>query len=744
MNRIRILAVLAALLCLVATFAVGLSQTTVNQKTMPIAGKSAWRQALGGAATKKAAAIRPLPAERTPVTTAFHKMLNYASDCTVYVDRPVQALFDWMVGDEIYYAYQDLFFPKVTCDTIYPFVVTHIGQTLAFSDAGTIQVQVFLAKVDPIYSSPVCPVPGEMIYLSEPYEVTIPYADVFSVIIALEIPVPVYEPYFACIYYGTDMSAMYPGVAMDTVPYLCINYNDWGEGLADLSQNDYYNFPGLIHLFSIGYAKVGKLPKPHFIFPADSGNILPGGLLWTAELNDTFSYESARFEYFKSGTWNQIGSDFDGHVTLRDGVTATANYDGWSTIWRPYMLPEGSYPLRVSIADTDSTYVSDTITAYLDLKPLEPIFTGRIDRMATCGAETVVVTIQDENPTAVTFGYRYLTATEDRALSILRRSDYGDANGNVNDGNHNYNGEFGEYYSAPAVVASFFKHWYDKGYIEIMLDGATFLTIPQLVEKLATSFKTRANIGTEDDNLAYGLTDWLKTHLGRITPEIKRKPNWEWFKANYLGRLATVAFAVHNPFGTWLAVQKIDYQNAKADSFPVTFYDPIGGLLRESFLLVRGDSLLLGYLPNNTKYPIDLGIALHPRQEAITYITFGVDFDGWDGFKATLPPAQLQQGLLYLVRARALDANNQIGDSYWLMKYDCSATLKPGDADNDGLITISDAAYLVSYIFGGGPAPKPSLSAGDADCNGFVDISDAVYLINYIFGSGPAPCAGCK
>ena len=66
-----------------------------------------------------------------------------------------------------------------------------------------------------------------------------------------------------------------------------------------------------------------------------------------------------------------------------------------------------------------------------------------------------------------------------------------------------------------------------------------------------------------------------------------------------------------------------------------------------------------------------------------------------------------------------------------------------GDADGSNNVDISDAVYLISYIFGGGPAPNP-LSAGDASCDGAVDISDAVYLIAYIFADGPAPCASCK
>lgn len=61
-----------------------------------------------------------------------------------------------------------------------------------------------------------------------------------------------------------------------------------------------------------------------------------------------------------------------------------------------------------------------------------------------------------------------------------------------------------------------------------------------------------------------------------------------------------------------------------------------------------------------------------------------------------------------------------------------------GDADGSGSITISDAVFLISYIFGGGAAPNPTCN-GDADGSGAITISDAVYLISYIFGGGAAP-----
>lgn len=65
-----------------------------------------------------------------------------------------------------------------------------------------------------------------------------------------------------------------------------------------------------------------------------------------------------------------------------------------------------------------------------------------------------------------------------------------------------------------------------------------------------------------------------------------------------------------------------------------------------------------------------------------------------------------------------------------------------GDANGDAQVSITDAVYLINYIFGGGPAPVTP-EAADANCDGTVSISDAVYIVNFIFGGGPAPCAEC-
>ena len=69
---------------------------------------------------------------------------------------------------------------------------------------------------------------------------------------------------------------------------------------------------------------------------------------------------------------------------------------------------------------------------------------------------------------------------------------------------------------------------------------------------------------------------------------------------------------------------------------------------------------------------------------------------------------------------------------------DLKAAFVCGDADSNELVTISDAVYLINYIFGGGSEPSSQLAA-DADGSGLLTISDVVFLINYIFGGGPEP-----
>lgn len=91
-------------------------------------------------------------------------------------------------------------------------------------------------------------------------------------------------------------------------------------------------------------------------------------------------------------------------------------------------------------------------------------------------------------------------------------------------------------------------------------------------------------------------------------------------------------------------------------------------------------------------------------------------------------------------------------DSTWTIKpqyRDCGTedillgrTFLCGDADGNGIVNITDAVWLVNFVFSGGPAPNP-LESGDVDCSGIINVSDIIYLVSYIFAGGPVPCAGC-
>lgn len=62
-----------------------------------------------------------------------------------------------------------------------------------------------------------------------------------------------------------------------------------------------------------------------------------------------------------------------------------------------------------------------------------------------------------------------------------------------------------------------------------------------------------------------------------------------------------------------------------------------------------------------------------------------------------------------------------------------------GDANSDGEVNVSDAAYIISHVFVNGPAPDP-YENGDANCDGDVNVSDAAFIISFIFANGNDPC----
>jgi hypothetical protein len=66
-----------------------------------------------------------------------------------------------------------------------------------------------------------------------------------------------------------------------------------------------------------------------------------------------------------------------------------------------------------------------------------------------------------------------------------------------------------------------------------------------------------------------------------------------------------------------------------------------------------------------------------------------------------------------------------------------------GDANNSGAVNLSDAIYLLNYLFKGGPPPVPYMCVGDVNNSDSVNLSDAIYILNYLFKGGPPPDPNC-
>jgi Peptidase family M1 domain/Peptidase M1 N-terminal domain/Putative Ig domain/Dockerin type I domain len=78
-------------------------------------------------------------------------------------------------------------------------------------------------------------------------------------------------------------------------------------------------------------------------------------------------------------------------------------------------------------------------------------------------------------------------------------------------------------------------------------------------------------------------------------------------------------------------------------------------------------------------------------------------------------------------------------DSQEYILYVEESPLLVGDANNDGLVNVSDAVWIINYVFVGGDPPQPIMEIGDANCDGDVDVSDSVWIINYVFLGGAYP-----
>ena len=78
----------------------------------------------------------------------------------------------------------------------------------------------------------------------------------------------------------------------------------------------------------------------------------------------------------------------------------------------------------------------------------------------------------------------------------------------------------------------------------------------------------------------------------------------------------------------------------------------------------------------------------------------------------------------------------------------------PGDVNQDGVLNLSDAVSVLTYLFQGTPAELPcgdgsAADAGnrallDSDGGGTIHMADAIYVLNFLYQGGAPPALGTE
>lgn len=157
------------------------------------------------------------------------------------------AIAEWVVGQELYKAYQD---PAAVCGGSYPFTVTSVHMLLQVAAATSIVAAVDIETVDSVFS-PGCPVPGEMVYLGDPVYITFPAAGLYDVTIELSAPTVVEGPFFAGFFFGSIVDpAAYLSLVTDSVEKTCVTFNIWDTTLGYIDLGDDISVHESVYTFS--------------------------------------------------------------------------------------------------------------------------------------------------------------------------------------------------------------------------------------------------------------------------------------------------------------------------------------------------------------------------------------------------------------------------------------------------------------------------------------------------------------
>jgi hypothetical protein len=656
--------------------------------------------------------------------------------CTArMVGESYWAISEWLAGDEIYKVYQDV--DLLGNDCAYPFYVSAVAIELEVEAGGTIYLQADVEALDPEVSTPACPYPGDVLGLTEDQDFVIPDAGYYLLMVIFPEPVLVEGPYFAGIYFSAEVGDLGGALITDNDPYQCISWNDWGLGYVDLVSNSYFDFPGNLVMYSLGYNGTAQSSAPpvKIYSPADSSSQSASVQVYAAELVDTIAVDRCRFEYYSQGSWTTIGEDTSPDVTKRNSVSQASIQPGFSTTWNTSGLGEGWYMLRSTLLESTDNYTSDTIDVFIDNTPLNPLVTKPLNASAVCDTVTLTTTIPDEDVTFVQFELRLSDDTIRAAMPLLNQQRYGDVDGDTLDGNWVAQGEFGDYYNGPTAATSLYSYFATRGYPDLMKIGTSTQTVRKMVEATADSARVRLQLGSCDDNLLSSVRDHLKRQGNSFRMSVLSGATLKDL-IYYMGyHRGTVLLGISQPYGHWLPVTRLMLPPDETGAAQCIIYETRGGSELESSLLFS-PNLSVRY--QGLMRAVDRVVAIYPRADTTSREVVGGDFTGSNGWSYMWDASSYAERP-YIVAAIGADLGGHFGEGISWFTRECAPSYIVGDVNYSGYIDIDDIVYLINYVFGGGPEPMPELAAGYASCDQSVDIDDIVYLINYVFQGGPEP-----
>jgi len=681
-------------------------------------------------------AITPVyPAGYTPSLAAADTCFTNLGGEAYYYISP------WVMGDELYKAYQD---PAQTCSDPYPFMVNEVHLPLVFLGTGTIYLSVDIEAVN--NSVPSCPTPGTMLAISQTYEVSLEN-DFYLITIPLDTPVVVNGPFFVGAYFASSGNPDYAAVVTDTFPTSCVSYNDWGEGYVDLDTvyNDYGEkiFLGRMLLYASGFPGGSGVTQPEpaaeIIHPAN-GELVGGTVdLWANDASGSDIISQCRFQYNFNGQWLDIGTDYSDDPPLRNGVTLSGAGDGLSYTWNTASLPDGNYAIRAIITDTLGQADTAQITVAVDATPPFPSFDTPSPGGTICEPFTAQVSSADEDISYMVFDIK--PGNWNYSIPVVPVSQYigGDMDGDPTDGNPSSSGEFGNYCSGPAAAAMAIRYWYMQGYNYIMLEsGTTLLTDVQLMDQLFASMHIEDNTGTYDGEFISALRDYILVHGAQFKLDIDREPSAALLRSWIENYEYAVMLGISGDPGLWMTVTGGTGLADGDGNFTFRLADPMTAMATDyTFREMTGQ---LQVLYNGVWHDVDIMVGMVPNNWSVARTALGYDANGADGWGFYWDTSLLDTDSLYYLTAHVYDnaGHNVVGTApVW---YTCSVTTLPGDINGDGLVNPVDLVFMTNYLYNGGAAPPGGRIVTDVNCDNGINLADVIYLYKYLLLSGPAPC----